>query len=980
MNIDSSNAITFVKKYILKKYNWFIIDINDSFIGCKFHNDKYYIFFVSIFEDELTFTYRLDFTSKDVIRVKLPIIDNEILLSNLIDKAISLAIEKNETIAEKRKLLKNSLVNYNYNYKKDNQSNNKKENLDNKEIELIELINITSSEGEETNESKEKDYLELEDGLDTPLEEIDMSARLRNGLKRSGYKTVGDFISLSCEQLEKIRHLGKKTITEAEQLAEELSVKYKLDKVPLVDRKEIKLSDELIDRIYSEVPIDECGLSVRLLNGLKRNNIKSLSDFIKCPKEEIERIDNLGRKSVNEAIRYKKRIYNENVLSDDNSAFLLRVIKAISDNNTISILMLKNYLINNSNYPVEYLIDEINNMRNKGLIEYTMNGIKIKKKSLEQALNELKISTRLLLIERLNGKTLQEIGKTRNITRERVRQKLKKALESIPTVDEDKYKTLFEEYNFSEEEFIRIFHTEKITYNYLSLKYKSGQKDIEEALKDDRFTERHKDVIRGLRRITKLFGETVVINKQNIIVCLAKEYSKKSIGIEQFTNIYNDFVKEKPDYNLSEIDDRSMEGILSRSDIALFDLGRRFRYYEFNSITQDDYETLKKIFINMDVGYYSTLVIYNNNLDLMNSIDIRDEYELHNLCKELFNDNDRITFERMPNFSIGGIEKNDFIEEKIKELAPISVSNFADIMESEYGHKANTLTAHVTRYFKKYIDNGILKNNISILPDYQIEKIKYLLKKPIYNIDDLKTLLQSNGFDNLNQIITSANMYKIGYRIRSSYICKKEIESIEEYIKQIAYKNDFIANDNFLKNSTYTTMIKRVERNLDIFLISNDEYITIRKLNSLGIEKEDIIKFCEDVELKFKDSDYFTLVNVRDLLEINKLDDFGFDDIFFDNIIGNIDNISYIRISNNRVYSFINNAFDSKKFILDNIGSRISIFVDELQNEIIDKYGIELSQYKIRNAIIDTDMYYSDELTKIYQNKEYYYEEVFSYE
>ena len=87
-------------------------------------------------------------------------------------------------------------------------------------------------------------------------------------------------------------------------------------------------------------------------------------------------------------------------------------------------------------------------------------------------------------------------------------------------------------------------------------------------------------------------------------------------------------------------------------------------------------------------------------------------------------------------------------------------------------------------------------------------------------------------------------------------------------------------------------MTRRVEKSLDIFLISNEEYITIKKLNSLGIEKEDIIRFCDSVVIKFKEVNYFTLSNVRELLDINKLDDYGFDDIFLDNIIGNIDDIS----------------------------------------------------------------------------------------
>ena len=442
--------------------------------------------------------------------------------------------------------------------------------------------------------------------------------------------------------------------------------------------------------------------------------------------------------------------------------------------------------------------------------------------------------------------------------------------------------------------------------------------------------------------------------------------------------MYNSFCRTHPDYNLEESDERSIEGIISRSGITITGIGKNFRYYDYDSVDNNEVIEVEKLY-NLETGYYSTLILFNNNKELMNNLDIKNEYELHNFSKNIIN-NKNVSFDRMPNFSINGIDKNDFFKEKIKELSPISLNDFLEIMESEYGHKSSTLSAYITVTFYDYLDSGVLKSDIIVLPDYEIEKIKYILKNPIYNLDDLKVLLKDSGFDNVDDIISNANMYKIGYRIRSSYVIKKEINSVEDYLRETVNKNDFVPNYNFLKNYTYSGIMKKIEKTFDIFLISNDEYITIKKLNSLGIFKEDIVQFCESVKSVFKKSEYFTLFNVREMIDINKLDDFGFDDIFFENIIGNIDNNTCTKFSNNKIFSFVNVSFDSKKFVLDNIGSRISISIDDLQSELLYKYGINVTQERIKNAIIDTEMYYSDELNKIYQNKEYYYEEVFSYE
>ena len=58
--------------------------------------------------------------------------------------------------------------------------------------------------------------------------------------------------------------------------------------------------------------------------------------------------------------------------------------------------------------------------------------------------------------------------------------------------------------------------------------------------------------------------------------------------------------------------------------------------------------------------------------------------------------------------------------------------------------------------------------------------------------------------------------------------------------------------------------MKRIEKTYDIFLISPNEYITIKKLNSLGIFKEDIEKYKTQItELK----ETITSINMASLMK-----------------------------------------------------------------------------------------------------------------
>lgn len=988
----SKQIINFVRRYLLKNYNHFIIDVNDEFIGCKFYKGEHYIFSISTYENKTILTYRMDFTEKEVIDLMIDDMDNP-SLAVFINQVMDAAINKNETLVNKMKILPHSLVNYHYGENETTTNQNEKEEctnqIESKEFRTVEC-ELLDDENEKFNEYEiieiENEDLNneiLEEELSLSLNNINMSNRLRNCMMNNNITTLRDFLKLDLDKIKDIRNLGEKSATEAAYLLVALKVNLKDYILDTPSKKEaeleINIKDELLENVYSKISVDECEFSVRLLNCLQQNNILTLKDLLTYPNDDLKKIDNLGRKSYEEAVEYKTKIYLEINSEENKLDFLVRVIKALTKENEISTISLKNFLMNNSDYPTDNLINDINLLRSKNLIVYTMSGIKCKEKSLMQVIAELDEEKKLLLSDRLEGKTLQELGDARGITRERIRQKLVKIFDSFPIVEEDKYKKLFEEYYFSEEEFNSIFNEDKYVYYYLKEKYSSGSKDISEGLKDSRFNEKQKEVIRGLRKIIKLFDDTIVVNKYNIIKSLVKQYAKKTIETEKFTDIYNDFIK-KNNYNISLLDSRTMEGTLARIGEAVFGLGRRFRYYDYNGISQEDYDSLKEIFTNLETGFYSTLVICNNYKELMSSLDIKDEYELHNLCKNLFSELPDITFDRMPHFSIKGVTKDEFLEEKIKELAPISLSDFCQLMEEEYGHKSATVRWHVTNNLQQYNECGVLKTSINLLPEEIIEDIKNTLTKPIYCLEDVKEILKNKGYTNINEIVNTTNMYKIGYRVRSSYIYKKEISSIEEYFRNIAENNDFIQNDNILKNSTYFTMMKKIEKTYDIFLISSDEYITIRKLKELGVEKEDIVEFCNEVKDTFKDKNYFTLSNVKSMININKLDDFGFDDIFFENIIGNIDEVTYIKFSSNKIFSFNNKEIDGKKFIIDCIGNKPSVFIEKLQDEINDNYGIEVKQEKIKNAIMDTDMYISDMLNKIYQNKEIYYEEVYDYE
>ncbi len=63
--------------------------------------------------------------------------------------------------------------------------------------------------------------------LEMPIEELELSVRGSNGLKRANINTVGDLVEKTREEMSKIRNLGQKSLEEIERKLKELGLSFK---------------------------------------------------------------------------------------------------------------------------------------------------------------------------------------------------------------------------------------------------------------------------------------------------------------------------------------------------------------------------------------------------------------------------------------------------------------------------------------------------------------------------------------------------------------------------------------------------------------------------------------------------------------------------------------------------------------------------------------------------------------------------------
>ena len=158
----------------------------------------------------------------------------------------------------------------------------------------------------------EKGGISRDSYLRMTIEELDLSVRSYNCLKRAGINTVGDLVEKTFDDMMKVRNLGRKSLEEVERKLKELGFSFSEDE----GEEELPIDDFILDGdlpvmgglsegpiVHSQhlaLTIEELDFSVRTYNVLKRANILTVEDMISKSQEDYMKVRNMGRKSLEE--------------------------------------------------------------------------------------------------------------------------------------------------------------------------------------------------------------------------------------------------------------------------------------------------------------------------------------------------------------------------------------------------------------------------------------------------------------------------------------------------------------------------------------------------------------------------------------------------------------------------------------------------------------------------------------------------------
>ncbi|MBQ7488492.1 MAG: hypothetical protein IJT77_13460 [Clostridia bacterium] len=590
---------------------------------------------------------------------------------------------------------------------------------------------------------------------------------------------------------------------------------------------------------------------------------------------------------------------------------------------------------------------------------------------------------RQILRLRLNGGTLEDVGQTIGLTRERIRQIVWNCL--IETYfHEDYLGPVYETYHFDDEQARLAFGT--VEGNYLIIRYKKGKQPLEEALDDDSIPFSVRTSIERALDRDYILDEGRLVRRQNndVKIHLIKTKCRDTITVPEYINLYYEFCRK---YSLDpqnfSLDDQSIANKLHDSRITITTYGRKFRYYPMDATDFTDlYEGLNlRSYKDVEL---STQLFFRQHPDLMEQYDIRDACELHNALKKTIDPEEYpdISFGRMPVIRFGKPDREQQVISILMDHAPeISNSELASLYEERYGVNIASFMANYAPYVQNYFFSGHYKLNVSMLPEEVLEKMKSVLTEDFYLTDTIRSLYKENVPGSTGSEIVPLTIRQLGYHPYEGYAIrsdrfKKSTDYIEHMLlgKEEVYISEF--PDKLTGLPLYSRLYMGLKQEFEILEVGIGHLMRLSYFESKGVTKRDFERYIEHVSRFPISGRFFSIRSLRKAGFRDPLDKLKMDDWFYASLLQQRpDLFSLQRVSGVKIISKGHEHFNAASVYEQVIREKGPMSPDDLIDYMNKTHGTDVNRGRMLFLITTTQLYY-DRLTRMIYLQDEAFEEM----
>ena len=759
--------------------------------------------------------------------------------------------------------------------------------------------------------------------------------------------------------------------------------------------------------------VRQLGLSNRSINRLINKGMEKLSDIIFMTRLELQRLPAMGIISVEE-IMSKINDYisvNESrliaVCTGDESALL--------DDETLRDMILKQYQeigfgglsLNEMKERLqlpEAITDErlkksIGGLLASGELEYVdFRCYRIYGRFAEYLERCASINERSkdFIRKRLQGITLEDIAQEYNLTRERVRQIVKKDAQkvcdwyamstSMTWFDEDYYRYFYSTYAFEKKDAIEWFGMTADICNYLDMMdVKKGQKNLQSALEDQRGLDAGLRLkIKNYLNRNKLFVDGIWVEKRrsDLEKVVVQKFCREDVSFDDFTRIYNEFLEQEEipfdeDIYYTESVYRTRKNHLSDARYLLWKQNERIRYYDMegrdftellDALNLESYENIE----------LSAMKFVEDHPEILAKYDIRDQYELHNLLRKIVPEGSYHDFHcsRMPEIRFGTFNRDEAILNILIDNAPINTADLCALIHDEYGYDPAVIQGTYLQTFTEYYHQGMYSLDQKTMPTERKVALQAELTEDFYYIDEVRKIYRRMFPAADLEEINPYNLKLMGFTVLSRYVIQN-YPSLEAFFEDILTDEDIIDITPYRKRFVYVQMFSQklmeLKKKLQVVEFEPNQIINIRKLEQFGVTQEAIFEFCDAVYNFVEDNTYFSIRSLkRDGFE-SELYGLGFSDWFYANLLISDERFSFSQMYGNIILYKGHENISIKSFEMNCIREYGSVDRFDLITELVDRYGCKVSDYlDVIYKVQGTEIYYDKILDRFYANYDVY--------
>lgn len=840
-------------------------------------------------------------------------------------------------------------------------------NLRNGNADVI-FTNPTEKERENQVDDHDGAIISMTETIDV----LQLSVRSYNCLKKNGITTLAQLNTLSVGELLSMRNLGMGS-------ANEILDKIEIFKSKLIAPSEVSL---IGNNIAVEHRIEE--IVETLLNDMKKYFVL---DSMVCKSLLFNLTRNFCLENTqgdvlrNEA--YIRMVFMREYFEVIGLTHILSILEKSPHGITVPkiiMLTLPEYLRGLG--IIEHWISKL--AKNQKIC-YTENGIKLYKPRFIDFVNAIADErTKSIILGRINGKTLEELGNVYSIQRERVRQIEAKQMKKCPAVEEDRFQSLFTRYDLDDKAFLGLTQEPFSTHYYLSRRYERGTKILDELINDDDFSvEIRKAADRIVYRSHIYLGNVrMKKTRDNLIVYVLKTFFTDEGTYDNFLWLYEEFLKEN---NLHEDDSlrisslRTLSNKLAVMNTVLWKQNQRLRYYDIGAYD------FAQLFEGLNLTQYKDVEIsarrfFLDNPELMRMYDIRDDYELHNLLKKIMVDVKGITFQRMPTIEFGKVDRVSQMLDLLIELAPVGSDELARAYEDKYGVRIETVKANYLKEFDDYYHDGKYVIDTPLLNASHQAMLTKALTSDFYLYSEIRDKYKEVVSDADVSLINPYIIKSLGFRTYSNYAIKSKFSSATDCFERYLFESDIVDLRLLPKGMEqmilFKSLLAQAKNGYRIIEFAHKQFINIRRLKSKGINAEYLKEYCDAVYLFLSGQDFFTVKFLRCCGFEHTLHELGFGDIFYSSLISQDGRFASNTFGTNVVFAKDKSYIQAIDFFEHVLIEQRSIDIYDFNTLLKDEYGVFFDIYKIKQIIGNSTMHYDDIMEKLYINYDQYFEEV----